>query len=84
MLNLGIPTILSWCVWAAWMILRIHADSKAVLAMHKDPDKHGFGTSEQDELLAGLTRAIKALTHYIAWDIEDRTGKRPPPPKPDV
>ncbi len=79
-LGVGVPAILSWCIWASWVLLRIQADTKKIVLMHQDPDKYGFGTGATNNLVDALTRAIRELTHYIRWDIEDRTGKKPPPP----
>jgi hypothetical protein len=65
-------------------------------SMHEHPDDHGFGTRATDEMLSGLVeacssncrqsekvwRSIDRLAHYIAHDIESRTGRPPPPPPP--
>lgn len=65
--------------------------------MHEHADDYGFGTVETNRLLRDLVvasannareservcRVVRELTHFIIWEIKDRTGKTPPPPPPE-
>lgn len=79
-LGTAVPMLLAWGIWLSWVARGARADTAELVAMHKEPDKHGFGTLNTNGFVRELTVAIQSLTHYIRWDIEDRTGKRPPPP----
>jgi hypothetical protein len=61
--------------------------------MHEHPDDYNFGTSDTNKMMIALGNnceqvckrhgqvlyAIERLASLIAYDIEQRTGKRPPP-----
>jgi hypothetical protein len=61
--------------------------------MHEHPDDYKFGTSETNKMVLAIGAnceqvcrrhsqvllAIERLAQLIAYDIEQRTGKRPPP-----
>lgn len=70
--------------------LKCHSE---MLNMHRNADEFGFGTvalrstQERDQnrleqLIADNTRALREVSHYIRWSIENTTGKKPPPPMP--
>jgi hypothetical protein len=69
-----------------------------VKAMHEHPDDYNFGNKETNAMVQRLMkccsancqeservwRSIDKLSHTLAYDIEQRTGKKPPPPPLEV
>ena len=80
--DVGIPILIAWCVGATIAFGSIIYYVKRLVNMHEEPDKYGFGTSKTNKVIEDNTRAMQALTHYVLWEIENRTGTTPPPPKP--
>lgn len=58
------------------------SDVDLLVKMHQEPDKFGFGTSNTNRVFADNTAAMRELTHYIQYQLEQVTGVRPPPPSP--
>jgi hypothetical protein len=62
--------------------------------VHEHPDDYKFGTTDTNKLLSQMMECCKSncressrvftavdrLAQLIAWDIEKRTGRKPPPP----
>ena len=76
----------------------IQTNSFTVKTMHEHADDFGFGTKATNQMLAGLVdscskscqqgervwRAIEQLAHVMRHDVETRTGRKIPPPGPEV
>ena len=91
---IGWAITVSWMLMASRSrqaeCLSCHAE---MINMHKNADKYGFGTVELramesrnqtllENLIKDNTRALREVSHYIRWSIENATGQKPPPPMP--
>ncbi len=77
-------------------VREIKAGVESAHVMHEHADDYGFGTGQTNRLLRevlsatssnsrsseAVARSINELTHYLTWDIKQRTGETPPPPPP--
>lgn len=75
-----LPT-LGWAISLTWKIRSIKEDTKDILE-RLDQTNEALQTSHRDmiDAVKGMTRAVKALTHYITWMAKEQSGKNPPPP----
>lgn len=85
-----IPLIV-WCFWITTKVGSMLRITKETLDMHKDADRHGFGTRETNRLLTEshaqlkegskqMTAAMREMAHYMKWFCKAQTGEEPPPP----
>ncbi len=58
----------------------MHQEISALVEMHENPEKTGFGTIGHKDAFEANTKAINNLTHYLKWFIERQTKEVPPPP----
>lgn len=74
-----LPAI-AWAIRMSWMTKSTNSKVSRLLNMHEDPDKYGFGTVETNKVIEANTAVMNKLSHYVEWEIENRTGKKAPPP----
>ncbi len=76
---IALMTIVPSAFWIKHKLNEIHRLAVRDEYMHENPEKFGFGTSGFRPVIEENTRAIRELSHFIQWAVEEQTGNKAPP-----
>ena len=78
-LLIGISSSVPFVLWASLTLRTNNLQLTRLVQMHEHPENTGFGTVGMTEVIKANTTAIRELSHYVQWQTEQTSGKKPPP-----